>query len=262
MTSPLLETQALDVVAGPRTLIGRLDWQVRRGERWAVLGPNGCGKSSLLRVLAGLNPARGLVLLDGEPLQNLSVQRLSRLRAYAAQEHHDVFAMTALDVVLAARRPYAGPFGWLGPQDRTFALHCLARCDAAHLVDQDVRHLSGGERQRVALAAALAQDTPLLLLDEPTAHLDVPHQQGVCELLLGLADRAVVLSLHDVNLALACCSHALVCTDRLAPRWLAGPVEEVLSPATLEAAYGWAMVPVPLGGRLHYLPATTPRGAR
>lgn len=257
-SSPLLETHGLELRAGARCLLARLDWAVHRGERWAVLGPNGCGKSTLLRALAGLcQPSGGSLLLQGRPLERWSVHELSRLRSYTPQHHHDVFGMTALDVVLAARRPYAGRFGWLSADDRARALHALARCDAAPLAQQDVRSLSGGERQRVALAAALAQDVPLLLLDEPTAHLDVPHQQAVCELLKTLSDRAVVISLHDVNLALACCTHALLCTDREAPRWIAGPIEEVLRPDTLQAAYGWTMVPVDLEGRRHYLPAAS-----
>ncbi|MCW7539639.1 ABC transporter ATP-binding protein [Aquabacterium sp. A7-Y] len=256
--SVLLSTENLQVRAGVRTLVAGLDWQVKRAERWALLGVNGCGKTTLLRSVAGLLPAAGgSVRYEGQPLQRLSTRELARRRAWCPQQHHDVFAMNVLDVVLAGRQPYAGRLGWLAPGDRELALDCLARCDALQLAGQDVRCLSGGERQRVALAAALAQDTALLLLDEPTAHLDVSHQLALTGLLAGLSDRAIVMSLHDVNLAQRCCTHALLCLQPASgqPRWVAGPLEQVLSEQHLEQAYGCRMLPVTLDSRTYYLPA-------
>jgi iron complex transport system ATP-binding protein len=258
MTAPLLATHALRVQAGRRTLVGGLAWQVHRGERWALLGPNGCGKTTLLRTVAGLLPPDGGdVLLQGRPIGRIGTRELATLRAWCPQHHHDAFALCVLDVVLAARQPYAGRMGWLSPEDEAVAHACLRQCDADHLAAQDVRTLSGGERQRVALAAALAQQTPLLLLDEPTAHLDVHHQLDVCALVATLADRAVLMSLHDVNLALRCCSHALLCLPGSQPEWIAGTLHEVLTPEHLQRAYGSRMVPVTLESRTYYLPALT-----
>lgn len=254
----VLCTAGLVVEAGRRRLVDGLDWQVRRGERWALLGLNGCGKTTLLRTLAGLLPAAaGEVRYEGRPLAALPTRSLARLRAWCPQHHHDVFAMSALDVVLAGRQPYAGRMGWLAPGDLAIARRCLASCDVGHLAEQDVRSLSGGERQRVALAAALAQETPVLLLDEPTAHLDVAHQLGLTGLLATLDERAVLMSLHDVNLAQRCCTHALLCLPARTgpPRWAAGPLAEVLTEAHLAQAYGCRMKPVILDSHTYYLPA-------
>ncbi|AKJ29104.1 ABC transporter ATP-binding protein [Caldimonas brevitalea] len=257
--TPLLSTHALVVRAGQRTLVPALDWQVLPGQRWALLGQNGCGKTTLLRTLAGLSaPAGGEVRLLGQSLAHIRTRELATHRAWCPQQHHDVFAMSVLDVVLAGRQPYAGRLGWLGPDDRAIAAACLAQCDAAHLADQDVRSLSGGERQRVALAAALAQQTPLLLLDEPTAHLDVNHQLALGRLLTTRREQAIVMSLHDVNLAQRCCTHALLCLQGGSaggPRWLAGALHEVLNPAHLEQAYACHMLPVTLQGQTYFVPA-------
>lgn len=250
--SPVLQTRGLSVRAGTRTLIQALDLDVRRGERWALLGPNGCGKTTLLRTLAGaLDPAAGTVRVDARPLDEVPTRELARLRAWCPQHHQDVFALSALDIVLAARQPYAGRLGWLGADDTRIARDCLARLDVAHLAHEDARHLSGGERQRVALAAALAQDTAVLLLDEPTAHLDVPHQLAVARLLTGLTDRAVIMSLHDVNLALQCCTHGVL---YLPDGHEQGPLHEVLTAARLTQAYGCAMRRIEVDGRPHFLP--------
>lgn len=259
MTAPLLlSTHALRVDAGRRTLVQGLAWHVQRGERWALLGPNGCGKTTLLRTVAGLlPPAGGDVRLLGRSVTSIGTRELATLRAWCPQHHHDAFALSALEVVLAARQPYAGRMGWLGAEDEAIAHACLRQCDADHLASQDVRSLSGGERQRVALAAALAQQTPLLLLDEPTAHLDVHHQLDVCSLVSSLAERAVLMSLHDVNLALRCCTHALLCIPGNPPTWIAGPLRDVLTPEYLQGAYGSRMVAVTLESHTYYLPADT-----
>jgi iron complex transport system ATP-binding protein len=123
----LMSTEALAVRAGTRALVAGLNWQIQRGERWALLGVNGCGKTSLLRTLAGLLPAAGGVLrYEGQALPRLSTRELARRRAWCPQQHHDVFAMRVLDVVLAGRQPYAGRLGWLAPGDAEMARDCLA----------------------------------------------------------------------------------------------------------------------------------------
>jgi iron complex transport system ATP-binding protein len=250
-----LQVRDLALRAGHRVLLDHLTLDIAPGQRWALLGPNGCGKTTLLRTLAGaVTPAAGRILLDGRPIDTIPTRELARLRAWCPQQQEDVFALSALDIVLAARQPYAGRMGWLSPEDERIALACLARLDVQHLAQEDARHLSGGERQRVALAAALAQDTPLLLLDEPTAHLDVPHQLAVARLLATLDDKGVVLSLHDVNLALRCCTHALL---YLPGGHVAGPLDEVLTPPLISQAWRCEMRELWLDGLRHFLPVDT-----
>lgn len=232
-----IEVRNLRLAMGGRRLVDALSVAFAAGETWAVLGPNGAGKSTLLATLAGLlPPAAGEIRYGGEPLASLKPLALARRRAYLSQRVDDAFSASVLDTVLLARHPHGTGWGFPDAVDERRAREALGRFDAAGIADRDVRSLSGGERQRVALAACLAQDAPVLLLDEPTTHLDVGHQLQALEVLAGLDSRLVVAVLHDLHLAARYATHALLLDGR---GWtLAGPVADVLHEDALARAYG------------------------
>jgi iron complex transport system ATP-binding protein len=221
--APLHELRGVALAAAGRTLVEGLDLAVRPGERWVVLGPNGAGKSTLLRVMAGARPPDdGAVLIDGVPLDRYSEVDLARIRALVTDRWIDPFPSSVLDTVLTARYVFGDENGAGAP----LARQLLAALDCASLAARDVRRLSRGERQRVAIATALAQATPTVLLDEPTAHQDPRHQAWVIEYLRTLADRALVATLHDINAAARLATHALLLGGRGTYR--AGPAADVL----------------------------------
>jgi iron complex transport system ATP-binding protein len=261
--------QRLSMRVGPgrRTLFDDLSFQVWPGQRWVVLGPNGAGKSTLLSVLAGLlPPSGGAVALNGKPLADWPMQALADWRAWCPQFWNDPFPATVIETVLLARSrgDRWGVASWRrsaadAPDARLRLV--LDRLDLASLVDADVRRLSGGERQRVAIATAVLQDAPLLLLDEPTAHLDLAHQQGLLGLLALHAEAggAVVMPMHDLNLAWDAASHVLLMGP--AGRVVAGQRDEVMTPARLGAAFGVAIERVDVGGVPRFWVEPSVRGA-
>ncbi|MBC7574126.1 MAG: ABC transporter ATP-binding protein [Herminiimonas sp.] len=175
----MISTRALSPRVGPRTLVERLDWSVNAGDCWCIIGRNGAGKTTLLRTLSGLRePDAGVVTISGRPLAGWPPEQLARQRAYLPQECSDAFSYRVPETVLAARHPYQAGRYWEDSDDHVIAMAALAQ--------RDVRSLSGGERQRVAIAAMLAQDTPLLLLDEPANALDLAHQVSLMRLIARL----------------------------------------------------------------------------
>jgi iron complex transport system ATP-binding protein len=231
--APALACRGLRLRAGARELVTALDLTVQPGERWVVLGPNGAGKSSLLATLAGVRCAHaGQVLLAGADIRRCDGLALAAERALMTDRWLDPFAASVLDTVLTARYR----FGGAGAAAEQAARDELARLDCADLAARDVRTLSRGERQRVALVTALLQDTPLLLLDEPTAHQDPRHQALVLQRLAALQARTVVATLHDVNAAARLATHVLLLGG--AGCWTAGPAAEVLTAEQLSALFG------------------------
>jgi iron complex transport system ATP-binding protein len=240
--------------ADRRILVDGLDFDAGPGECWVVIGRNGAGKSTLLQALAGLRkPAAGQALIDGRALPDWPLADLARRRAYLPQGRSDAFGYRVLDTVLAARHPYQDGY-WDSDADRGLALQALAEMDAAHLAGRDVRTLSGGERQRVAIAAVLAQQTPLLLLDEPSGALDLAHQVALMQRIAGLCGegRTVLMVAHDLNMVDGVASHALLLSGE--GRWRAGTVEAMMQPGLLEECLGHPIAVLRHEGRRIYLP--------
>ncbi len=203
--APLLVARGITWEAGGRTILGPLDLDVLDGECLAVVGPNGAGKTTLLRLLTGLaRPAAGRLAFAGQPFARFSRRELARRIAYVPQIRPARLPLSVEEVVLLGRYPYLSRLQ-MAPRDSDFAAveDALRQVGIGELRHRPVDELSGGERQAVFIAAALAQEAQLLVLDEPTLHLDARHQQQLAALLLRLVRtaRTVVLATHDLNLA-------------------------------------------------------------
>jgi iron complex transport system ATP-binding protein len=212
---------------------------VSRGTITGVLGPNGSGKTTLLRILAGLlPPLSGRVLLDGQDLRAIPRRRLAQRLAVVPQETHPAFDYTVLEMVLMGRYPHLGAFEVEGPRDLQIARDAMAATGTLPLESRRFDTLSGGEKQRVVIAAALAQSADVLLLDEPTASLDLAYQLDIASLaatLNGERGATLVLSTHDLNFAAGVC-HRLVLL-RAGRIVAAGPTSDVLTPANVRRLY-------------------------
>ncbi|MEY4561326.1 MAG: ferric-citrate transporter ATPase [Pseudomonadota bacterium] len=202
--STLLSLDGVQVVLGRRPVLHEVTWRCAPG--WtAIVGPNGAGKSTLLRTMAGLQePARGRVMLDGRPLSDWSATERARRIAWMAQQSEASGELTVREVVHLGRLPHLGLFAAPGPVDEAAVQAAMQFTECAAWQHRRLHELSGGERQRALLARALAVQAPVLLLDEPTTHLDPPHQVALVRLLQQQArDGTTVISvLHDLVLAL------------------------------------------------------------
>jgi iron complex transport system ATP-binding protein len=258
-TTALLETQGLALRAGARTLVRDLAWRVAPGERWCVLGANGSGKTTLLHTLAALRPpAEGRVHWRGRAASDWPAEEAARFRGLLPQQLHDPFAARAIDVVLLGRHPHrlrGAPGFWEDDGDATIAAAALQAVDAHDLALRDVTTLSGGERQRVAVAALLAQQTPLMLLDEPTTHLDLRHQALVLQHLCTATaeERAAIVVLHDLDHAARWATHALLLDGSGSTR--CGPAREVMDEASLSQAFGVRVRRIEVDGDCHFATA-------
>jgi iron complex transport system ATP-binding protein len=209
-----------------------------------ILGPNGSGKTTLLRMLAGTRqPQRGSVTLDGTPLTRLSRGALARRMAVVPQETQLAFDYTVSEVAMMGRYPHLGPFEIEGPADLAVIEETLTSTGTLHLKDRLFATLSGGEKQRVVIAAALAQifqsESGVLLLDEPTASLDLGYQLEVASLLTQLHEQrrvAIVISTHDLGLAGTLCDSLMLIRDGLVIA--DGPADDVLTPGNVREVYG------------------------
>jgi len=212
---------------------------VQRGSLTGLLGPNGCGKTTLLRLMAGvLQPDLGAVALNGRSLRGIPRRELARQVAVVPQETHPAFDYSVLEMALMGRHPHLGVFELEGPDDIAIAQDSLAATGTAHLSSRPYATLSGGEKQRVVIASALAQSPDVLLLDEPTASLDLAYQLEVASLLSRLnRDRGVtmVLATHDLNLAASLCDFLVLL--RAGGVLAQGPTREVLTGALVQQLY-------------------------
>lgn len=201
-----LQARALRVQRGGRDVVQAMSLDLRPGEWVAIVGPNGAGKSSLLAALAGLLPAAsGEVRLQGRPLADWPARERARRLAWLSQQGEAEGDIAVSDVVRLGRLPHQGLFGGATAADEAAVQAAMAETECEALAQRRLQELSGGERQRVLLARALAVQAPVLLLDEPTSHLDAPHQRALVRSLVARAraGAAVAAVLHEITLALA-----------------------------------------------------------
>ena len=233
----LLSISGLSVRLGGKTVLDGLDLSVAAGEFVGLIGPNGAGKSTLLRTVLGFLPHAGTVLVDGTDTMALRARERARRVAYLAQEREIAWAVPVETIVALGRAPHRPGFAAPGPRDARIVEEAMRRMDVAAFRDRIATELSGGEKARVLTARALAQDTPLLLADEPTAGLDPAHQIALMRQFGALAasGRGVVASLHDLGLAARWCSRlVLIARGRIVAD---GPPAEVLTPERLRDVY-------------------------
>jgi iron complex transport system ATP-binding protein len=204
-SEPILAASDLALGYGARSIVASADLSVASGERVALVGPNGAGKSTLLRALTGvLTPRSGSVRLCGDPIASVHRRAVARAIAVVPELADVPFAMPVSEVVALGRLPHEPPLTGLRASDIAAIDGAIERVGIGHLRNRDVRELSMGERQLVFIAVAVAQAAPILVLDEPTAHLDIRHQVEVMELLVDLNRRdgmTVIAVLHDLALA-------------------------------------------------------------
>ncbi len=254
--APLLEVQNLVLGVNGRTLVRDFSFRLCAGEVWCMLGPNGVGKSTFLHTAVGLRePQGGTLRLAGKRLGDWPADEAARQRGFLPQTFHDAFSASVLESVMLGRHPYLSRWQWEGEDEREIASAALDAVDLAGFERRDVLTLSGGERQRVALAALLAQDAPLLLLDEPVSHLDLRHQIMVLAHLGELArarGKGVLFTVHELNLAARFGTHALLLTPQ--GTVLQGPISEVLNEAALWRAFGHRVTRINAAGRTLFVP--------
>jgi len=223
-----------------RDAIHRVDLEVGRGAFYAIIGPNGCGKTTLLKLLLGaLRPDAGAVRYDGRPVAGWNRRDLARCVGVVPQSEELVFPLAVRELVAMGRYPHLGTWRSETAGDRAAIGRAMETCDVLGLAERPVGTLSGGERQRARVARALAQEPDTLVLDEPTASLDISHEMGIFELLRGLADDGVtvIIVTHNLNIAARYADRLLLLDGgRTAAK---GTPDAVLTPDTLESVYRW-----------------------
>lgn len=203
----------------------------------AVMGPNGCGKTTLLRCMGGLmNPDEGRVLIDGQLVRNFTARALAQKVAMVRQQAQTDIDFSAFEIVLMGRNPYQKRLQNESKKDWDIVEQCMRQTNTWHLRFARPAEMSGGEMQRVMIARALAQQTPVLLMDEPVSNLDIAHQLEIMRLLRNASEKTVAIVIHDLNLALQFCDNLLLFHD--GKLLYNGPIAEGLTPENILTVYG------------------------
>ena len=223
-----------------RRVLDDVSFSVAPGECFIIIGPNGSGKTTLIKTIAGLLPdRRGEILIEGQSLERLGNRERARKMAYVAQGSDTDTPFSVMELVLMGRAPHLGILGIEGESDRALALQAIDAAGLGRLASRPVNRLSGGERQRAHIARAMCQQSALILLDEPTAALDLAHQLRVMDMLVGVCQTlgtTVVMVSHDINLAAMYADRILLLVDGRTAA--CGPPETVITETTLSGAYG------------------------
>lgn len=261
MNNALLSAHALDVSIGKIRICDALNLSVASGERWAILGRNGVGKSTLLTTLAGLrrpqhgelnlcgvqtgvSPSAPALRVPSGTFSSHDLRRLAKIRGVLPQHQSDPFPATVLETALVGRHPHLGRWDWESEADRAIARQALAAVGLEDFAGREVHTLSGGERQRLAVAQLLTQQPQLFLLDEPLTHLDLAHQVAVMDLFKAITANAATATaciaiLHDPGFAVRYCEHALLLFGN--GEWLAGRSQEIITADNLSRLYGYPL---------------------
>lgn len=235
----MITLQDIEVGFNQRRILDRISAEVAPGRITAVMGPNGCGKTTLLRCIGGLlKPDRGQVLIDRRRVDEYAARDLAQRVAFVRQHPQTDFEFSAFETVLMGRNPYQHHLQNESQADWDIVEHCMRQTGTWHLRLAKPSQMSGGELQRVMIARALAQQTPVLLMDEPVSNLDIAHQLEIMRLLRQADDKTILIVIHDLNLALQFCDDLMLIHDgRLHYH---GPIAEGLTPESIRLVYGVA----------------------
>jgi len=252
------------------SILQEVSFDVKVGTFLSIAGPNGAGKTTLLNLLCGLlRPQAGSIMIEAARIQSYSPRRLAQKIAVVRQEFVPVFDFTVAEVVSMARTPYLGTFGFDGKIDREAVSQALEATDTAQFAMRPMKNLSGGERQRVFIARALAQNTAIMLLDEPTSFLDLRHQVHIYDLLKAAQlekGKTIVAITHDINLAAQYCDEILLLTGRRPAKqrpgngtenpasYFIGKAKDIFSPAQIQDVFGVRVFTGKVGNENFFIP--------
>ena len=251
---------------GVRAVLEGLDMEVRSGEMLGVVGPNGSGKTTLLRLISGvLRPGGGRITIGGRDVAALGPKERARLVSVVPQNPTLPESFTVLELVLMARNSHLRLLQWEGRADVEVAMRALEATETAGLAERTLGTVSGGERQRAVVAMALAQEAPVLLLDEPTSNLDLAHQTGIMDMVAQVMlerGAAVIVAMHDLTLAAQYCNRLLMLAEGRSHA--EGEPSEVLTAENISAVYGADvfLLDHPQSGTPVVLPTSAGRGDR
>jgi iron complex transport system ATP-binding protein len=237
-------------------ILKNISFGLEQGSFLSIAGPNGAGKTTLLNLLSGLlKPMSGSIKIDDAPLQSYSIKRLAKKIAVVRQEFVPVFEFSASQVVSMARTPYLGALAFETDADKEAVAEALEMTDTARFADRPLNHLSGGERQLIFIARALAQQTPILFLDEPTSFLDMKHQVGIYDLLKKMQiekQKTIVAVTHDINLAAQYSDMTLLLAANGGYEF--GPTRDVLTTERIENVFGVKTFSAQIGQSRFFFP--------
>jgi iron complex transport system ATP-binding protein len=262
--SSIIEIENLSFGYTPQsTILKNISFEVKPGTFLVIVGPNGAGKSTLLNLMCGmLRPSSGTIRIGSKAIESYKTEALAKKVAVVRQEFTPVFGFSVFETVLMARTPHFNRFGFESQTDKRIVNEALQATDTDQFALRPLRNLSGGERQRVFIARALAQDTPVLLLDEPTSSLDLKHQVKIHDLLKAAQlekGKTIVAVTHDINLAAQYCDETLLLSKQSSSiqtdhNYYIGSTKDVLSPEQIERAFGIRTFVGKVGQEKFYLP--------
>ncbi len=240
----MISLKSLSFSYGKKEILEQIDLKIDKGDFLGILGPNGSGKSTLLKLINGiLNPTYGSVTIKGRDVREYSTRQRARLLSYIPQNVPVYFPFSVYETVMAGRFPYIGYLGQGSEKDKEVVLRAMELVEISDIAHRKLTELSGGERQRVAIATCLAQDSEILLLDEPVSNLDIYYQKQILNLLKSLNQehgKTIVMAVHDINMAYGFCNKSLFLKQgRIA---FNGPTKEIMREDVIETVYDTTVV--------------------